>query len=192
MQEFIYLTVTGPEGVLLPRTRLSYADGMTPLDALGQAACPLCNREATSAPLRALPRGTTAWARAGLFRVNEAYGILQGASQYRLQAGDELVWYYTLDYVEDEGSKDWKDPELPGLTEPVSATVQQAREMLVEALLDKLEEQGPSSGDDLVVFSLARGGDVSQELAAAVVRELLRARGGSRRQALFQQVYRIQ
>ena len=42
-----------------------------------------------------------------LFRVNEAYGILQGASQYRLQAGDELVWYYTLDYVGDEGSKDW-------------------------------------------------------------------------------------
>ncbi len=164
VQEFIYLTVTGPEGVLLPRTRLSYADGMTPLDALGQSGLSFVQSGGYVSAIEGIAERDYGVGSGWLFRVNEAYGILQGASQYRLQAGDELVWYYTLDYVEDEGSKDWKDPELPGLTEPVSATVQQAREMLVEALLDKLEEQGPSSGDDLVVFSLARGGDVSQEL----------------------------
>lgn len=164
VQEFIYLTVTGPEGVLLPRTRLSHADGMTPLDALGQSGLSFVQSGGYVSAIEGIAERDYGVGSGWLFRVNDIYGILQGASQYRLQAEDELVWYYTFDYVEDEGSKDWKEPELPGLTEPVSETVQQAREMLVKALLDTLKEQGPSSVDDLVVFSLARGGDVSQEL----------------------------
>ena len=35
-----------------------------------------------------------------------------GAGFYKLQAGDELVWYYTLDYTKDSGSSKWaKDEE---------------------------------------------------------------------------------
>ena len=43
-----------------------------------------------------------------LYKVNDTTPPTTAASEYKLKAGDEVVWYYTLDYTKDSSTSSWK------------------------------------------------------------------------------------
>jgi hypothetical protein len=59
-----------------------------------------------------------------LFTVNGDQNILEGTNTYTLSAGDEVVWHYTGDYTEAEGSGTWSETQIKPITvNPVTPTV---------------------------------------------------------------------
>ena len=66
-----------------------------------------------------------------------------GAGFYKLQAGDELVWYYTLDYTKDSGSSAWaKDEEKASELVAKEDGKGSATVEVTKADMDKLIKEG--------------------------------------------------
>ena len=169
--DFVYITVTGPNNTtMLSRTKLVLTSGMTPLEALRKSGLSITEESGYVSAIEGVKERDYGVGSGWLFKVNEIYGIMQGATQYRLKANDELVWYYTHDYVKDEGSKSWSE-ENKTLETP-SIAPKQARLDAAAALLKAAQDNG-APVSDLALLALARSGDAPQKLLEQFYERLL-------------------
>jgi hypothetical protein len=122
--EYVYTTVIGPAGALYSRQPMTWVSGMTPLSALYNTGLAVVNSGGYVSSVAGIAEfdygATSGW----LFEVNGDESILQASNLYTLSADDELVWFYTCDYTEEEGSGTWSETQIKPITvNPVTPTV---------------------------------------------------------------------
>jgi hypothetical protein len=110
----LYITVTGPSGSLLARKAFSWYRGVTPLSLLRQTTLK-CETDSAGAYVKSIGGfaefdygPNSGW----LYKVNGIETIRESAAAYKLNAGDELEWFYTRDYTSESGSSAWS-PAAP-------------------------------------------------------------------------------
>jgi hypothetical protein len=105
----VYIKVTGPSGTLFVRKGFSWYRGVTPLALLRETGL---SHETDAAGAYVSSIGgvkefdygpNSGW----LYKVNGVETIKESAAAYKLNAGDELEWFYTSDYTKESGSSAW-------------------------------------------------------------------------------------
>ncbi|MDR2087932.1 MAG: S-layer homology domain-containing protein [Clostridiales Family XIII bacterium] len=182
----VYIKVTGPSGTMFARRGFPWYRGVTPLDLLKKtelvhetdAARKYVNSIGGVAEFAYGPN--SGW----LYKVNGIETIKESAAEYRLNAGDELEWFYTRDYTREAGSSAWSaapaapaagggssaavtlrpEAESVGGTAAVTLRDEDVKKAVAEALRDK--------ADEIVIAPAVKGEahKVSVELSAASVR----------------------
>jgi hypothetical protein len=105
----VYIKVTGPSGTLFARNGFPWYRGVTPF-ALLQSTGLSYETDATGAYVKSIAGvaefdygPNSGW----LYKVNGIETIKESAAAYKLNAGDELEWFYTRDYTKESGSSAW-------------------------------------------------------------------------------------
>jgi uncharacterized cupredoxin-like copper-binding protein len=105
----IYVKVTGPEGTLFARKGFPWFSNATPLSMLSLTKLPY-ETDAARAYVKSIGGieefdygANSGW----LYKVNGIETIRESSAEYKLNAGDELEWFYTRDYTKESGSSAW-------------------------------------------------------------------------------------
>jgi hypothetical protein len=104
----VYIKVTGPSGILFAHKAFPWYRGVTPLALLAQTGL----QYSVVGGVYVKELGGFAEFDYGpnsgwLYKVNGDETIKESAAVYKLNAGDELEWFYTRDYTREQGSGAW-------------------------------------------------------------------------------------
>ncbi|MDR1573406.1 MAG: S-layer homology domain-containing protein, partial [Clostridiales Family XIII bacterium] len=139
----VYIKVTGPSGTLFARMGFPWYGGVTPLDLLSKTGLSY-ETDAAGAYVSSIGGvkefdygPNSGW----LYRVNGVETIKESAAAYKLNAGDELEWFYTRDYTKEEGSGAWSGSAATADESAATAALRPEAEAKDGAVAIKLDDE---------------------------------------------------
>jgi hypothetical protein len=137
----VYIKVTGPSGTLFARKGFDWYRGVTPLALLAKTDLRY-ETDAAGEYVKAI--GGIAEFHYGpnsgwLYRVNGIETIKESAAKYKLNAGDDLEWFYTRDYTQEAGSSAWSS--APAAESAAAVTLRPEAETVNGAAAVRLNDE---------------------------------------------------
>jgi hypothetical protein len=181
----VYIKVTGPSGTLFARGGFAWYRGVTPLDMLRRTGLE-CLTDNAGEYVKSIGGvaefdygANSGW----LYKVNGIETIKESAATYKLNAGDELEWFYTRDYTQEAGSSAWSSAPAAGEDASAAVSLQPKAEVVNGTAAVKLSDEDVKKAvaealrdkaDEIVIAPKAEGeaSEISVTLSAASLRSV--------------------